>query len=397
MWITKLNTSDNALNYLYIEPFKSKGMSKILILCVDRDDDIGRKAGLKSPVIGREENINAALKLAEKDPEDSDINTIFGAINLYDELIAKGIDAEIVTVSGDINIGTTSDLKIAEELDFIKKKFRSKEVIVVGDGAEDEAILPLIESRFKINMIKRIVVKQSQNLENTYYIIKQFLNDPKISRILFIPLGLASLIYAISIFVNYPQGAKIAILAFLGFYFLMKGFGLENILDEFTASLKRTLYEGKVSFVTNLIALIMVILGIVQGFQLLWNYYNRPIMVGYIILLTAFIYGAVWWMVAGGVFVGIGRFLDSYLDSEVYYKALVYPFFIIATGLIVWGGSVFILSLQEGFHISQVDAPFYLAGAIVGAIFISLSGIMISSRMKKPRQDLETSEKTDTE
>jgi|Deesub1362A_J573_1020465.scaffolds.fasta_scaffold00050_12 putative membrane protein len=370
-------------------------MSKILILCVDRDDDIGRKAGLKSPVIGREENINAALKLAEKDPEDSDINTIFGAINLYDELIAKGIDAEIVTVSGDINIGTTSDLKIAEELDFIKKKFRSKEVIVVGDGAEDEAILPLIESRFKINMIKRIVVKQSQNLENTYYIIKQFLNDPKISRVLFIPLGLASLIYAISIFVNYPQGAKIAILAFLGFYFLMKGFGLENILDEFTVSLKRTLYEGKVSFVTNLIALIMVILGIVQGFQLLWNYYNRPIMVGYIILLTAFIYGAVWWMVAGGVFVGIGRFLDSYLDSEVYYKALVYPFFIIATGLIVWGGSVFILSLQEGFHISQVDAPFYLAGAIVGAIFISLSGIMISSRMKKPRQDLATSENTE--
>ncbi len=252
---------------------------------------------------------------------------------------------------------------------------------------------PSIHSIFRINMVKRIVVKQSQDIENTYYMIKQMLNDPKISRIIFIPLGLASLIYAISVFVNYPQGASIAILSFLGFFFLMKGFGLESLVEEFTKGLKNTLYEGKVSFVTNFIALIMFIIGIVQGFGLLWNFYNNPIKVGYLILLTAFIYGAIWWIVGAGVFIGLGKFLDGYLENKLHARYVVYPFFILAMGLIIWGGSVFILSFHEGFDVSRSDAPVYLGGAITGAIIISLIAISISSKIKKSTS-YETGERT---
>jgi len=39
-------------------------MGKTLVLCIDRDNDFGRKTGIKSPIIGREENLKAAQSLA---------------------------------------------------------------------------------------------------------------------------------------------------------------------------------------------------------------------------------------------------------------------------------------------------------------------------------------------
>ena len=38
--------------------------SKLLVICVDRDDDVGKKAGITTPVVGRDPCINAAQRLA---------------------------------------------------------------------------------------------------------------------------------------------------------------------------------------------------------------------------------------------------------------------------------------------------------------------------------------------
>ena len=43
---------------------------KILVLNVDRDDDFGRKAKIKSPIIGIRNNIEAASRFGQSDPED---------------------------------------------------------------------------------------------------------------------------------------------------------------------------------------------------------------------------------------------------------------------------------------------------------------------------------------
>jgi len=64
-----------------------------LVICIDRDNDLGEKAKVSSPIIGREENIKAAVALSIADPEDSDSNTIFGGVKVLDELRAKGLDA----------------------------------------------------------------------------------------------------------------------------------------------------------------------------------------------------------------------------------------------------------------------------------------------------------------
>ncbi|MFB6217337.1 MAG: DUF373 family protein, partial [Candidatus Aenigmatarchaeota archaeon] len=57
---------------------------KVLVLCVDRDDDIGRKTDIEAPVIGKEDNLELAHSLGMSDPEDSDTNAIYRAINIHD-------------------------------------------------------------------------------------------------------------------------------------------------------------------------------------------------------------------------------------------------------------------------------------------------------------------------
>ena len=89
---------------------------KILVLCVDRDDDFGVKAGLNGPFIGREENLNAALALGLSDSEDSDTNTLLAAIGIYDEMLKSGMDSEVATICGDMKVGYESDLVLATQL-----------------------------------------------------------------------------------------------------------------------------------------------------------------------------------------------------------------------------------------------------------------------------------------
>ena len=123
---------------------------KTLILNVDRDDDFGRKAKVTSPIIGIRDNLDAANKLGQKDPEDSDLNAIFSAISTYNELKKENKDVEVTTICGHINVGLKSDEILSQQLEKVIKTTGAEEVILITDGAEDEYILPIIESRIKI-------------------------------------------------------------------------------------------------------------------------------------------------------------------------------------------------------------------------------------------------------
>ena len=59
---------------------------KTLILNIDRDDDFGRKASIISPIVGYKNNVLAANRLGQADPEDSDLNAIFYALMTYNQL-----------------------------------------------------------------------------------------------------------------------------------------------------------------------------------------------------------------------------------------------------------------------------------------------------------------------
>ncbi len=85
---------------------------RVLVVCIDRDNDIGSKGGVQTPVVGRDECIHAATRLAIEDPEDADANAIFGAVKLYEELVTKGYESEVALVGGGFNRGIEGDAKI---------------------------------------------------------------------------------------------------------------------------------------------------------------------------------------------------------------------------------------------------------------------------------------------
>ena len=85
-----------------------------LVVCVDRDDDLGRKAGVVGPVVGRASVLEAAMKLGTADPEDADTNAMFAAIHLLDQIREAGEEAEVVVLTGSPKVGVLSDRRVAE-------------------------------------------------------------------------------------------------------------------------------------------------------------------------------------------------------------------------------------------------------------------------------------------
>ncbi|MBS7605765.1 MAG: DUF373 family protein [Candidatus Bathyarchaeia archaeon] len=223
------------------EGTRELGEERILILCVDRDNDIGRKAGVKTPIIGGKENIDAAIKLLLADPEEADANAMFEAVRIYESLksgASGNILCQVATITGSELGGVAADRKLTSELNEVIREFNPTSLILVTDGYSDEEILPLIQSRVPISSIRRVIVRHSKSIEETAAIfsryLKRILEDPRYSKIilglpgiLLVMLGILSLI---AIFVRYDIGrwAWTIGLLIVGFYLLGKGYGIDK-------------------------------------------------------------------------------------------------------------------------------------------------------------------------
>ena len=353
-----------------------------LVICIDRDNDLGEKAKISSPIVGREENIKAAVALSIADPEDSDSNTIFGGVKVLDELRAKGLDAELITFAGDRKVGITSDQKISQQLDDVLNKYHASNAIFISDGAEDETLLPIVQSRIKINSVKRIVIMQSSNLESTYYILKHAFNDPKISQTFFVPVGLAALIYSIFLLARYPEGAIIGILAAVGLYMLYRGFG--DTVTVMWNKLKDDFHMGRLIVVTHTAALMVIIVAFVQGLVSVWQYYTHGGIWyhGLVPLVTVFIHSSVWWLVLAAIIINFGRMMDMYLQGKFSLRQISPSFYAFSLGILFWGATTYILAFNpaiEGFQPSIVSGLQYFIYSIVIAIIIALAGIRVSA------------------
>ena len=123
-------------------------MTRILVLTVDRDNDLGNKTSIRGPVIGRRQVLTAALKLGIADPEESDTNAILGALRQHDtlkEANSEEDEVEVAILTGDEKVGMRSDRAIAAQLEEVVAAFQPDEAILVTDGAEDESVLPIIQ------------------------------------------------------------------------------------------------------------------------------------------------------------------------------------------------------------------------------------------------------------
>jgi len=220
---------------------------RILILCVDRDGDLEVKSGIKTPLLGRTANLDGAVALALKDPEEPDANAMFEAVRLYDRLHDEKQPEEVfevATISGSELGGVSADRKLVSELNNLLESFSANEVILVSDGYSDEAILPLVESRVPVSSVRRIVIKHSESIEETAAVFTKYIRllveNPRYSRIALGLPGLLVLIFGILWGINYfIPGAilwyGIAIVIVVGGFLLLKGFGVDKATKDFYA------------------------------------------------------------------------------------------------------------------------------------------------------------------
>ena len=209
-------------------------MTRTLVISVDRDDDLGAKAGIRGPVVGRKEVLTAALRLGIADPEESDTNAILGALHLHDQLkdSAESNDAvEIAVFTGDEKVGVRSDRAISRQLEEVIDKFQPDRGVLVTDGAEDESILPIIQSRLHIDHVQKIIVRQSKGIEGTYYYIVKAIEDDKWRARLLVPLSIFLMLIGLGMIL--PNGGIIFGLMplLIGVYLLAKGLGAEQHLN----------------------------------------------------------------------------------------------------------------------------------------------------------------------
>ncbi|MEM1946578.1 MAG: DUF373 family protein [Candidatus Caldarchaeum sp.] len=209
---------------------------RLLVITVDRDDDLGQKTGIKGPVVGREENVNAAVKLALADPEDPDANAVFYAVKLYDELVKNGNEeVEVATLTGSPKEGLEADIKVFNQLREVLEKFPAQRCIFVSDGASDAIVTPIISSQLAIISVQRVTVKQSQTVEQSWLILGKYLRlgltDPRYAKFLLgIPGGFIALSAVLSIF---GLAQPYILMLFLGLLLFFWGFRVDIHLSRF--------------------------------------------------------------------------------------------------------------------------------------------------------------------
>lgn len=352
---------------------KEDGKKKLMVLCVDRDNDLGRKTRLKSPIIGRENNINAAQKLALADPEESDANSIFGAVNVYDEITKKGMDVEVATICGSQNVGFESDMIIAEQLEDILEKTGASKVLLVSDGADDEFVSPIIGSRVKIEGVRRIIVRQSQDLESTYYTMIRALEDPRFQRMFLIPIAMILLIVGISLVTGYPQYGLASIFIVLACYIFIRVMGWEYRIERVAKGLYLGFVTGKVSLIMYILAAFVLIVGAATGFDKNFVEISKGEGLQQVFL---FIIHMVWYGVLATVLISMGKILDSYLSGEMFSSQyLIISISAIAVGLILQGIVGMLVSMLRNAFTAE-SILFIVLGIFVAIIGAALHGVL---------------------
>lgn len=239
--------------------------AKLLVICVDRDNDVGEKAGIKTPVVGRNNCIEAAQRLALEDPEDADSNAIFSAIKTYEDLISKGYTAEVMIAAGIKDRGVQADEKILLEIKSFHNKFLSTGAVIVSDGEDDESVIPIIQTILPIVSVQRVVIKTSRTVEYSYAVFGKYLKmiayDTKYSKFFLGVPGILLLIGGIATVFGYTAEIFAVLVSILGGAFLIRAFDIDRAWSSWT----KPTPTGFIKLFTLITGLILIISSIGSG------------------------------------------------------------------------------------------------------------------------------------
>ena len=347
----------------------------LLILCVDLDDDLGRKTGIKTPVIGRQAVESAALALAIADPTDSDGNVMFQGLQLYEKTLPDPV--EIAVVTGSARGDTAAGRKVgAETEEVLNRMFSGEKVrtVVVTDGAQDESVMPIIRSRVEISEVHRVVVRQAEGLESAYYTIKQFIRDPETRGTLLLPLGILFLIYPMTIIFENAVGSNSIFgmgVAIMGIYVLYKGLGLKDSIRQAIENTKRDLYTGRVVLVAYVVSAIVIVIGGLEGVYLIEEMRNSSgLDMSVINAIATFVFGGVQWFGSAGIILSLGHITDEYLNAKMKLRYLNAPVYVISITGVLYAAS--------GYMVEAVTLEFLAMVLVMGTIIGFSSTLMFS-------------------
>ena len=365
---------------------EGKKEKRILILCVDRDNDLGKKAEVTTPLLGRTKNLNAAVNLALADPEEPDANAMFEAVRLIDGLSKEKKPEEtfeVATIAGSEMGGVGADRKLVSELNSILDSFSADEVILVTDGYSDEAVLPLVESRVYVSSVRRIIVKHSESIEETAALFSRYLRiiaeNPRYSRIALGIPGLLFVLLGVLAYFELVQYYLIAIIVCIGGIMLIKGFGIDKTAKNFYRWVKE--YSPpplpiQIQNFATIAGILAIVVGIYSGVTNVSNNLvplppdwgvllgNLATIVGYFIL------GAQDLIVVGICTILIGRTIRLYFERDA--KVLRSAALVI---MVAW--SRWILDGAAEVLISSGTAYEQLVVSIVVGILIGIASVLV--------------------
>lgn len=360
-----------------------------LVVCVDRD----RRLGPDGPVIGWEAVQALVTDVGVEDPEDSQVNCLLETLRVTRDLRDDGETAHVAVLSG-TDGGVDSDRAIARGIESLVADFDPDSAIVVTDSASDERLVPIIESRVSVDAVDRVVVRQSHDIQSTYYLLKQFLGDEELRGTILIPIGAALLAFPILLLLtDSVTVALAAIAAVIGAFLLYKGFGIDNVVAALPGLIQDAFYSGQMSLVTYVVAVGLALVGVFAGAISVSAMGDAA----ELLLALRFIYDSVPWLAAAALAAATGRLIDEYLSEEgIRDTFLNLPFGVVAVGLVVRGFTGYFL--QEAEVLNPLVAPPVELGVVsidgfvlsvwgrlivfvVAGVLVSLAGVGFASRM----------------
>ncbi|WP_245853022.1 DUF373 family protein [Natrinema ejinorense] len=363
-----------------------------LVVCLDRTDDVGRKTGLRSPVVGWEAVRALVTDVGLADPEDSGVNTLLESLRVAQNLRDENEEVVVAVVSGDHESMVSADRAVAEQLDDLIADHEPDSAVVVTDSAEDERLIPIVESRVRVDSVDRVVVRQARDIESTYYLLKQFLADEELRQTVLIPIGLTLLVFPLLATTVGPAEGAAAITTVIGLFLLYKGFNVDELLTRLARQTRESLYSGQVSVVTYVVAAGLTFVGLFVGALGVSNLGETP---GVVIPAMQFAYDSIPWLAMAALTASAGRLLDEAIrDDPIRSSFLNLPFIVVAVSLVVRGFSAYFLEQQDVIGQFVVPANEFLifsnerfvmgtgerlALFVVSAIVISLVGARIAA------------------
>jgi putative membrane protein len=337
-----------------------------LVLCVDRDNDLYEKAGISGPIIGRDANLNAAMALGVADPGDTDTNAIFKAISVYDQL-SKTHSVQIATLTGSAKLGYAADEAVSSQLDRLLSQFPCDSCVFVSDGESDSALLPIIQSRVKVDSVEIVVMKQAKELEKTYFVILEKLKEPYYARLIFGIPALLGLLFVVSYALGWSWHVPIGLISL---YLLFKAFGLEDALWRTLSSFDFN--AEKVSLVVYLVAAPLIAIAFWSGYQAFLSYSAITTNPAKLIAapLRAVLVLLPWPIL---LLIG-GRVLDLMAEKRKI-EVVKYGQYAVSTilfWLVFWAGSVWVVNDTAPYVSFDDFVVVILASVLMGFVSISL-------------------------